>query len=130
MLDSIEPADVLRHDIYRLPPLDTFVTRRVALLGDAAHAMTPDFGQGGGTSIEDAVELGRQLATADLAGGLTRYDRLRRPRTQTIARQSARFGALAQASTPVTARLRDAAARLLPQAVLLNAVKPMLSWGG
>lgn len=130
MLDCIEPADVLRHDIYRLPPLDTYVIRRVALLGDAAHAMTPDFGQGGGTALEDAVELARQLDTAHLADGLARYDRLRRPRTQTIARQSARFGALAQASTPVAAHLRDTAARLLPQAVLLNAVKPMLSWGG
>ncbi len=64
---------------------------RVALVGDAAHAMTSDLGQGGCTSLEDAVELGRQLddRPADPAPGLARYVRLRRPRTQAIARRSA-----------------------------------------
>jgi 2-polyprenyl-6-methoxyphenol hydroxylase-like FAD-dependent oxidoreductase len=73
------------------PALRTFVIRRVALVGDAAHAMTSDLGQGGCTSLEDAVELGRQLddRPADPAPGLARYVRLRRPRTQAIARRSA-----------------------------------------
>jgi 2-polyprenyl-6-methoxyphenol hydroxylase-like FAD-dependent oxidoreductase len=130
LLDSITAADVLRHDIYRLPALRTFVTRRVALVGDAAHAMTPDLGQGGCTSLEDAVELGRQLddRPADPAPGLARYDRLRRPRTQAIAHRSAISGRLAQVSSPVAARLRDRAARLLSPAVLVRALGPMLDW--
>jgi 2-polyprenyl-6-methoxyphenol hydroxylase-like FAD-dependent oxidoreductase len=130
LIDSVAPGDVLRHDIYRLPPLRSFVSRRVALVGDAAHAMTPDFGQGGCTSLEDAVELARQLddEPASPAAGLARYDRLRRPRTQTIARQSALFGAIAQASTPALVRMRNGAARLLPPSVLLRSLRPMLIW--
>lgn len=130
LLSSITSSDVLRHDIYRLPPLPTYVSDRVALVGDAAHAMTPDFGQGGCTSMEDAVELARQLddAPVDPADGLVRYDRLRRPRTHTIARQSALFAAVAQASTPALAHVRNNAARLLPPAVLMRALRPMLSW--
>jgi 2-polyprenyl-6-methoxyphenol hydroxylase-like FAD-dependent oxidoreductase len=130
LLDSIAPHDVLRHDIYRLPTLRTFVTRRVALVGDAAHAMTPDLGQGGCTSLEDAVELARQLddRPADPTLGLARYDRLRRPRTQAIARRSAIFGWLTQASSPAAAGLRDHATRLLPPAMLVRALGPMLDW--
>jgi 2-polyprenyl-6-methoxyphenol hydroxylase-like FAD-dependent oxidoreductase len=130
LLDSITAADVLRHDIYRLPPLRTFVTRRVALVGDAAHAMTPDLGQGGCTSLEDAVELARQLddRPADPAPGLARYDQLRRPRAQAIARRSAITGRLAQASSPVGARLPDRAARLLPHSTFLRSIEPMFAW--
>jgi 2-polyprenyl-6-methoxyphenol hydroxylase-like FAD-dependent oxidoreductase len=130
LLDSITAADVLRHDIYRLPPLGTFVTRRVALVGDAAHAMTPDLGQGGCTSLEDAVELARQLddRPADPAPGLARYDRLRRPRTQSIARRSAISGWLAQVPSPTAARLRDRATRLLPHAAFLRSLGPVFSW--
>jgi 2-polyprenyl-6-methoxyphenol hydroxylase-like FAD-dependent oxidoreductase len=130
LLDSVTAADVLRHDIYRLPPLHTFVTRRVALVGDAAHAMTPDLGQGGCTSLEDAVELARQLddRPADPATGLARYDRLRRPRTQAIARQSAISGRFAQASSPITTRLRDRATRLFPHAAFLRSLEPVYGW--
>lgn len=130
LLASVTAADVLRHDIYRLPPLRTFVTRRVALVGDAAHAMTPDLGQGGCTSLEDAVELARRLddGPVDPAPGLARYDRLRRPRTRAIARRSALSGRFAQASSPIAVRLRDRSARLLPHAAFLRSMEPVYGW--
>ncbi|MEI8412826.1 MULTISPECIES: FAD-dependent monooxygenase [unclassified Kribbella] len=129
VLDSLTGAEILRHDIYRLPPLPSYVADRVALLGDAAHAMTPDLGQGGGTALEDAVELAEALeSTPDISLGLTRYDQRRRRRTQQIARQSARFGAFAQASGRLAVPLRNTAARLLPQSVFLRSVQPMLDW--
>jgi 2-polyprenyl-6-methoxyphenol hydroxylase-like FAD-dependent oxidoreductase len=130
LIDSVAAADVLRHDIYRLPPPATFVTRRVALVGDAAHAMTPDLGQGGCTSLEDAVELARRLDDhpADPAPGLARYDRLRRPRTRAISRRSAIAGWFGQGPSPVTAAVRDRAARLLPPAVFLRSLEPLFGW--
>jgi FAD binding domain len=48
----------------------------LALVGDAAHAMTPNLGQGAGQALEDAVVLARCL---DGGGGLDAYDRLRHP---------------------------------------------------
>ena len=47
---------------------------QVALVGDAAHAMTPDLGQGAGQALEDAVVLAK---TVDGPSGLEAYDRLR-----------------------------------------------------
>ncbi len=91
--------------------------------------MTPDLGQGGGTALEDAVELAETLdSTPDVSLGLARYDRLRRRRTQEIARQSALFGTFAQASGRLTVPLRNTAARLLPQSVFLRSVQPLLDW--
>ena len=49
--------DVLRRDIYDRPPIFKWVDGRVALLGDSAHAMQPNLGQGGCMAIEDAFQL-------------------------------------------------------------------------
>lgn len=57
--------DVLRRDIYDRPPIFKWVDGRVALLGDSAHAMQPNLGQGGCMAIEDAFQLATDL-TAEL----------------------------------------------------------------
>jgi 2-polyprenyl-6-methoxyphenol hydroxylase-like FAD-dependent oxidoreductase len=57
VLAHTPPQVVLRHDIYRLPELDRYYRGSVVLLGDAAHAMTPNLGQGGGQALEDAIVL-------------------------------------------------------------------------
>ncbi|HVK13221.1 MAG TPA: NAD(P)/FAD-dependent oxidoreductase [Gemmataceae bacterium] len=66
------------------------------LIGDAAHAMTPNLGQGGNSSMVDAVVLMRLLA-ADPATAGAKYDALRRPfvtATQAAARRVGRMAAL------------------------------------
>lgn len=58
LIDATPDAAVLRHDIHDLArPLRAFHRGRVALAGDAAHAMTPDLGQGAGAGFEDAAAL-------------------------------------------------------------------------
>ncbi len=59
LLEAADPDAVLRLDIYELPPLRSYAKGNVVLVGDAAHAMTPDLGQGGCQALEDAVVLGR-----------------------------------------------------------------------
>ncbi|MFI7065160.1 FAD-dependent monooxygenase [Kribbella sp. NPDC050124] len=129
LLDSITDDQVLHHDIYRLPALRRFATERAVLVGDAAHAMTPDFGQGGGTALEDAVVLAEALDDgADVPSSLQLYDHRRRKRTQTIARQSAAFGRVAQASGRMTTAMRDTFVSRTPPSVLLRSLRPMLTW--
>ncbi|HEX6339904.1 FAD-dependent monooxygenase [Umezawaea sp.] len=93
LIEATPTEALIRIDIHDLDPLPSYVTGRVALLGDAAHAMSPDRGQGAGQSIEDAVVLATALAgesTVDAA--LRRYDADRRPRTQTTARGARKDG--------------------------------------
>lgn len=113
--------------------LPTFVRGRCVLLGDAAHAMTPNLGQGGNQALEDAATLVALLAgVGDADGGvdaaLAEYDRLRRPRTQRIARQAAVLGRVLQARGPVTSRWRDVVLRLTPPGVTARGALAVQRW--
>lgn len=133
VLDATDPDAVHRLDIHDLAaPLPTFRRGRCVLLGDAAHAMTPDLGQGGGQALEDAATLVRLLAPGGDSGAvdraLDRYDALRRPRTARLLRASRRVGAVAQASSPVAAAVRDGVVRLLPDAWTASQVAAVQRW--
>ncbi|GAB3569898.1 FAD-dependent monooxygenase [Spelaeicoccus albus] len=113
---------VLRDDVYYLPPLRSFVHGRVALVGDAAHAMPPDLGQGAAQGLEDAVRLG--ASSHDLA----LYDAERRPRAQDVARRSRRIGAMAQWVSPRGIWLRNTAIRIRSVNGLIRVLAPVLDW--
>ena len=93
----LERAEAWRSwSLYRLVDLDTWSIGRVALLGDAAHPLLPYLAQGAALAIEDAATLADCIAsqTNDAAGALARYEQLRRPRAERVARHSRRLGRL------------------------------------
>lgn len=68
-------------------PLERWSVGRIALLGDAAHAMLPFFAQGAAQALEDACVLAACLQRADRASvpaALQRYEALRRPRASQV----------------------------------------------
>ncbi|MEU6410040.1 FAD-dependent oxidoreductase [Microbispora sp. NPDC046933] len=113
LLDAADPAAVLRHDIHCLDaPPPAFHTGRVALLGDAAHPMTPNLGQGACQAMEDAVVLADRVSPqGDLAAGLAAYSRERLARTTPIVRRSRAIGRLTRWRDPLAVALRDGAMR-------------------
>ncbi|MER8101451.1 FAD-dependent monooxygenase [Kitasatospora sp. NPDC094016] len=133
LLTLAEPGRVLRHDVWDLAdPLPAYHHGRVALLGDAAHAMCPFQGQGACQAIEDAVVLASALTPAgDPAATLPAYTAARLPRTTAIVTGSRRIGDLVALRTPAATRLRDAAltlAGLLPARTLLNRSAGTYNW--
>lgn len=80
-----------RWALFGQQPLNQWHRDRVVLLGDAAHAMLPHYGQGANQTIEDAATLASCLASAgpdEYAPALRTYERLRRARTRRVALDS------------------------------------------
>ncbi|SOD61169.1 2-polyprenyl-6-methoxyphenol hydroxylase [Streptomyces zhaozhouensis] len=128
LLDSARPDAVLQHDTYELPKLRAYFAGKVALLGDAAHAMTPNLGQGACQALEDAVTLAATVDALGVGAGLAEYDRTRRPRTQLIAHRSRQVGAPAHWAWPPLTALRDAALPRLPSAFFERSITPAYTW--
>ena len=115
LIEATAEAAILRHDVYHRDPLRRWSDGRMTLLGDAAHPMTSDMGQGACQAIEDAVALAKCLgADGDVVSALRAYERRRIPRTTAIANQSWRFGQIAHWRNPLACRLRNCSMRLLP----------------
>jgi 2-polyprenyl-6-methoxyphenol hydroxylase-like FAD-dependent oxidoreductase len=81
MIADTPEDSILENEIMFVPPLARWTGARVALVGDAAHGLSPHIAAGGTLGIEDAGVLREALRTApDLRGALTRYETARMPR--------------------------------------------------
>src|SRR5436190_18144231 len=75
VIEATAETDILRNDIYELKHLRHWSRGRVTLLGDAAHAMTPNLGQGACIAIEDGVVLASCLEVErDVVTALKLYE--------------------------------------------------------
>ncbi|MFE3671732.1 FAD-dependent monooxygenase [Streptomyces goshikiensis] len=131
LLDATRPTAVLHHDVHELrTPLPSYTAGRTALLGDAAHAMTPNLGQGACQALEDAVTLAAALATAPtVQAALAHYDAERRPRGQAVARAARQAGRMGQQlSHPVAIALRNTAMRLTPSRAATRMILRHHAW--
>ncbi|MEU4274671.1 FAD-dependent monooxygenase [Streptomyces tanashiensis] len=151
-VDRLPLADVLRHDLHELAaPLPRLHHGRIAWLGDAAHAMAPNLGQGGCQAIEDAVVLAHLLPAGaeaegddgDDGGGrgdadgdrgadgipaaLAAYTAARRDRTDAVRVRARRVGRLGALRHPLAVAARDLAVRATPDRLALRGMDDLFN---
>lgn len=115
VIESTDEAAILRNDIFDRPPVDHWGEGRVTLVGDAAHATTPNTGEGGSHAILDGVLVGERLGALDGAlsdgaavqGALKSYEDKRIPETAEVVKRAREIGNFMHARNPVMCLLRN-----------------------
>ena len=120
---------ILRSDVYDRPPSSRWGVGRVTLLGDAAHPMTPNLGQGACQAIEDAATLARCFQNSrDPEKALRLYESRRAKRTAYIVRLSRLMGRVGQVESSLLCRVRDAGVRVVPNSFKLRQLQTVLGY--
>lgn len=108
IIEATAEDAILQNDILDRPPLRWWGRGSVTLLGDAAHASTPNLGQGACQALEDAVVLASCLSeTSPAETALRQYERLRIPRTSAVVRKSWQAGKAMQFDSPALEWFRN-----------------------
>ncbi len=118
LLEMTPDDQIIWNDIIDLKPMRRFAFGRIVLMGDAAHATTPNLGQGACMAIEDAATLANALAAYAPEEAFRRFETHRIRRTTSIVNQSWNFGRIAQLENPLLMTLRNAAFRMLPESMI------------
>jgi 2-polyprenyl-6-methoxyphenol hydroxylase-like FAD-dependent oxidoreductase len=129
LIAATDESAILHNDIADLAPLPTWTQGRVTLLGDAAHATTPNLGQGGCQAIEDAVVLARALHDgADVNAALRTYEGQRIGRANMITELSRRVGIMGGWAHPVACWLRNTLTAYTPRGVRMRMLRPIIGY--
>lgn len=115
VLSGLVEAPPLHHDLEELDE-PVWGKGRVLLLGDAAHAMTPNQGQGAAMAIEDAFAAADALAQGP-DGALSRYANSRQRRVRAVQLDSRRIGQVSHQKSAAVAWARDLLMRSLPSSL-------------
>jgi 2-polyprenyl-6-methoxyphenol hydroxylase-like FAD-dependent oxidoreductase len=128
LINATDEAAILRNDMYDRAPAPHWSGARVTLVGDAAHPMTPNQGQGACQALEDGVAMGESFARASsVAEAFQLYERrrLRRAnRVVTLSRQATRG---VQIDNPLLCALRDGLMSLIPRRLIMRAQDGVLA---
>lgn len=106
--------DIISALMYDIVPVKDWSTAKACLLGDAAHATTPNLGQGACQAIEDAYTLGALAQKYPLQECFEKYPAIRRAKAHQVVTDSWKFGKISHLENPFAVALRDLMLRLTP----------------
>ncbi len=109
MIQQTPTSEIFIDKIYDLQLMQEWYKDKVCLIGDAAHATTPNLGQGACQGIEDVYVISKLLEHIPLDKALHRFPIIRRKKAHSIVRNSWELGKIAQLSNPVLVFTRNTA---------------------
>lgn len=116
ILAATSPDTIFFSKLGDLKPIIRWQDKTVCLIGDAAHATTPNMGQGACQAIEDAYTIGQLLNHGKpIEQVFSEYERLRMKKAHTIVYTSWALGKVAHLENPLGIWLRNTLMRAIPK---------------
>jgi 2-polyprenyl-6-methoxyphenol hydroxylase-like FAD-dependent oxidoreductase len=130
LLKHTSPDEILRTDISDLKPLEKWSSGRAGLIGDAAHATTPNLGQGGAMAVEDALALAKSFDEVGLnESAFERFEQLRREKVKWIVSTSWTIGRICHIKNPIARSMRNAFLMHMPKSASRKQMMKIYSIG-
>jgi 2-polyprenyl-6-methoxyphenol hydroxylase-like FAD-dependent oxidoreductase len=118
LLEHTSPDEILKTDISDLKPLKKWASGRVGLIGDAAHATTPNLGQGGAMAVEDALALAKAFDEVGVnETAFERFEQYRREKVTWIVSTSWTIGRICHIKNPIARTVRNSILTHTPKSV-------------
>jgi 2-polyprenyl-6-methoxyphenol hydroxylase-like FAD-dependent oxidoreductase len=117
IIKSTKKEQINTAEISDLKPTNIWFKENVCLIGDSAHATTPNMGQGACQAIEDAFVLSECLYKYEITKAFSEYQKLRLPKAHQVVKASWLIGKMAHLRNPILIGLRNQMLRLTPSSV-------------
>jgi 2-polyprenyl-6-methoxyphenol hydroxylase-like FAD-dependent oxidoreductase len=131
VIGSTSEENILVHEIFDRKPIKKWHKGRVTLLGDAAHPMLPNLGQGGAQAMEDALILASCLKQSpqEIERALTLYEQERIPRVTKVVKGSRMMARMMQLENPAAIKVRNQFLQKVPDLLKIKRLDWILGYG-
>jgi len=118
IIESTPKENILTNEMADLKPIPAWYNKKVCLLGDSAHATTPNLGQGACQAIESAMVLANCLAKHKTTeNAFAAYQNTRMEKAINVVNTSWRIGKMAHLENSFAIKLRNLILRIIPQKI-------------
>ncbi|MCL1688356.1 hypothetical protein BAS09_18200 [Elizabethkingia ursingii] len=118
IITATSESQILYNPINDLKPQEIYTKNKILLIGDAAHATTPNLGQGACQAIEDVATLYQLILKSDsIEESFNIFAKKRLKRTHFITNTSWKIGKIAQFENPIAIIIRNFIFRVLPSSI-------------
>lgn len=130
VINSTDEEKILVHEIFDRKPIKKWHKGRVTLLGDAAHPMLPNLGQGGAQAMEDALIFAKYLERfpQDIEQAWSLYEQARIPRVTKIVKGSRMMARMMQLENPIAIKVRNQFLRKVPDELKIKRLDWILGY--
>ncbi|AZA89512.1 3-hydroxybenzoate 6-hydroxylase 1 [Chryseobacterium nakagawai] len=125
LIEATSKENIICNEITDLTPISKWYSENLCLIGDAAHATTPNMGQGACQAIEDAYIIGKLLEKSkDFNSIFEEFQKIRRKKVDYIVKTSRSIGKISQWEHGNS--LRNFMMSLIPESINEKMVKKII----
>ncbi len=127
ILEQTKPTQIHEAELTDFYPIPNWHKENVCLMGDAAHAMTPNMGQGACQAIEDAYVLAECLGKHEIKTAFSEFESIRMPKVKGIVDLSWTIGKMAHWENPLATGIRNMLLKNTPASIAKKQTEKLFS---